>query len=139
MMEDFQLTPIPADAELGEMLEALGRDMERRLKDVQQRALLLHEMMDSYSNTLQLSPIRRCVAENPAEELKDLSSLPPRSRTRPTLNSAPVAVRRQRMKRRAVNKNQVWKRSFRESAKHLCIVAPFSRRKPMQGQGEDAE
>src|SRR6202521_1266948 len=56
-----------------EMLEALGRDMERRLEDVQQRALLLHEMMDSYSNTLQLSPIQRCVAENPAEELKELA------------------------------------------------------------------
>lgn len=56
-----------------EMLEALGREMERRLKDIQQRALLLHEMMDSYSNTLQLSPIRQCVAENPAEELTDLA------------------------------------------------------------------
>ncbi|MGA7220433.1 MAG: DUF3037 domain-containing protein [Candidatus Sulfotelmatobacter sp.] len=56
-----------------EMLEALGREMEWRLNDVQQRALLLHELMDSYSNTLQLSPIRRCVAENPAEEFKDLS------------------------------------------------------------------
>lgn len=56
-----------------ELLEALGREMERRLKDVSQRALLLHEMMDSYSNTLQLSPIRRCLAENPAEELKDLA------------------------------------------------------------------
>src|ERR1700693_3641244 len=56
-----------------EMLQAIGREMERRLKDVQQRALLLHEMMDSYSNTLQLSPIQRCIAENPAEELKDLA------------------------------------------------------------------
>ncbi len=56
-----------------EMLEALGREMKRRLEDVQQRALLLHETMDSYSNILQLSPIRQCVAENPAEELKDLA------------------------------------------------------------------
>ncbi|MGD0570401.1 MAG: DUF3037 domain-containing protein [Candidatus Sulfotelmatobacter sp.] len=56
-----------------EMLEALGREMERQLKDIRQRALLLHEMMDAYSNTLQLSPIRQCVAENPAEELKDLA------------------------------------------------------------------
>ena len=56
-----------------DMLEALGREMARRLKDVPQRALLLHEIMDSYSNTLQLSPITRCVAENPAEEFKELS------------------------------------------------------------------
>ncbi len=57
-----------------EMLEALGREMKRRLEDVQQRALLLHEMMDSYSNTLQISPIRQCVAEDPAEEMKKLTS-----------------------------------------------------------------
>jgi hypothetical protein len=56
-----------------ELLEALGREMERRLKDASQRALLLHEMMDSYSNTLQLSPFHQCMAENPAEELKDLA------------------------------------------------------------------
>jgi hypothetical protein len=56
-----------------EMLEAMGRDIVRRLKDVNQRALSLHEMMDSYSNALQLSPIRRCISESPAEELKDLA------------------------------------------------------------------
>jgi hypothetical protein len=55
-----------------EMLEALGREMTERLRDVQHGSLLMHELMDSYSNTLQLSPIRRSVAENPAEELKDL-------------------------------------------------------------------
>jgi hypothetical protein len=56
-----------------EMLETLGREMERRLNDVQQRALLLHEMMDSYSTSIQLSPIWQCVAEDPAKELKDLA------------------------------------------------------------------
>jgi hypothetical protein len=56
-----------------EMLEALGREMERRLQDVAQRALLLHEMMESFSNSLQLSPIRQCIADNPAEELRDLA------------------------------------------------------------------
>ena len=60
------------DIDVG-MLEALGRDMEKRLKDVNQQALLLHEMMDSYSNALQLSPIRRCTAEDPAQEFKDLA------------------------------------------------------------------
>jgi hypothetical protein len=58
-----------------ELLEALGHDMARRLKDVQQRTLLLNEMMDSYSNTLQLTPIRRCVAENPAKEFRDMAHL----------------------------------------------------------------
>lgn len=57
-----------------EVLEALGREMERRLSDVAERAKLLHEMMDSYSNLLQLSPMRHCLAEDPARELKDLAS-----------------------------------------------------------------
>jgi Protein of unknown function (DUF3037) len=57
-----------------DVLEALGREIERRLGDVQQRAMLLHEMMDSYSGAVQVSPMRYCLAENPAQELKDLAS-----------------------------------------------------------------
>lgn len=56
-----------------EVLEALGRELERRLLDVGERARLLHEMMDSYSNLVQLSPVRYCLAEDPARELKDLA------------------------------------------------------------------
>jgi hypothetical protein len=56
-----------------EVLEALGREVERRLSDAQQRAALLYEMMDSYSNLIQLSPLRHCLAEDPARELKDLA------------------------------------------------------------------
>jgi len=83
-----------------EMLEALGREMERRLKDVQQRALLLHEMMDSYSNTLQLSPIQRCVAENPAEELKDLAR---KLVEMPTMWSPPKETRARKVGRRWIH------------------------------------
>jgi hypothetical protein len=56
------------------LLEAIGRDVEVRLKNVNQRAVLLHEMMDSYSSVLQLSPTQCCYAEDPAQELKDLAS-----------------------------------------------------------------
>jgi len=56
-----------------EVLEALGRELEQRLADVQQRAAVLHQMMDSYSNLIQLSPMRHCVAEDPARELKELA------------------------------------------------------------------
>jgi len=57
-----------------EVLEAIGRDIEKRLMDVNQRAMLLHQMMDSYSNLIQLSAVKQCYAENPAMELKELAS-----------------------------------------------------------------
>ena len=56
-----------------EVLEALGREMEQRLLDVDERARLLQEMMDSYSNLIQLSPVRHYLAEDPARALKDLA------------------------------------------------------------------
>lgn len=56
-----------------DVLEALGREVGQRLSDVPQRAALLHEMMDSYSNLIQLSPIQHCLAEDPASELKELA------------------------------------------------------------------
>jgi hypothetical protein len=57
-----------------EMLEAVGRDLQQRLNDVQKRALLLQEMMESYSNTVQLSRMEHCLAENPEQELKLLAT-----------------------------------------------------------------
>lgn len=57
-----------------EVLEAIGRDLERRLMDVNQRAAVLHQMMDSYSNLIQLSPVKHCYSENPALELKELAA-----------------------------------------------------------------
>jgi Protein of unknown function (DUF3037) len=82
------------------MLQAIGREMERRLKDVQQRALLLHEMMDSYSNTLQLSPIQRCIAENPAEELKDLAK---KLVEMPTIWSPPTDIQPKKIGRKWIH------------------------------------
>jgi hypothetical protein len=57
-----------------EVLEALGREVEQRLLGVKQRATLLHEMMDSYSNLLQISPVRHCLVDDPARELKELAA-----------------------------------------------------------------
>lgn len=57
-----------------EVLEALGREVEQRLRNVDQRAQVLHQMMDSYSNAVQLSPIWRCSAEDPEKELRQLAS-----------------------------------------------------------------
>jgi hypothetical protein len=57
-----------------DVLEALGREIEQRLKDAGQRALLLHGMMDSYSNTVQISPIWQCVTDDPVVELRRLAT-----------------------------------------------------------------
>lgn len=57
-----------------EWLEAMGRDVRRRLTEVQQRPLLLHELLDSCSNTIQLSAVGQSIAEDPEKELKDLAA-----------------------------------------------------------------
>jgi Protein of unknown function (DUF3037) len=57
-----------------EVLEALGREVQQRLGNVDQRAQVLHQMMDSYSNAVQISPIWRCSAEDPEKELRQLAS-----------------------------------------------------------------
>jgi hypothetical protein len=56
-----------------EMLEALGKDVQQRISDVGKKAVLLHEMMESYSNVIQLSGTQHCVAADPQKELKDLA------------------------------------------------------------------
>jgi hypothetical protein len=57
-----------------EILEALGREVQQRLANVDQRAQVLHQMMDGYSNAVQLSPIWRCSAEDPEKELRELAA-----------------------------------------------------------------
>ncbi len=57
-----------------EVLEALGREVQKRLANVDQRAQVLHQMMDGYSNAVQLSPLGRCRAEDPEKELRALAA-----------------------------------------------------------------
>jgi len=57
-----------------EVLEALGREVQQRLANVDQRAQVLHQMMDGYSNVVQLSPMGRCRAEDPEKELRALAA-----------------------------------------------------------------
>jgi hypothetical protein len=64
------------DAEIDtEMLEALGRELQNRLIDLQQQPVLLRQMMESYSNIVQLSEVQRCMAADPERELRDLASV----------------------------------------------------------------
>jgi len=57
-----------------EMLEALGREISEQLKTVQDRALLLHRLMESYSGVIEISPVYPWEGEDPAQELKELSA-----------------------------------------------------------------
>src|SRR5579864_3066563 len=55
-----------------EMLEAIGREIKSRIANVQDRAALIKEMTDRYSNAIQLSRVRRVFAQDPAVEMKHL-------------------------------------------------------------------
>jgi Protein of unknown function (DUF3037) len=58
-----------------EMLEALERDIRVQLGDVHERGVLLRRLEDSFSNVIQLSPTKGCLAEEPRKELEVLASL----------------------------------------------------------------
>ena len=59
-----------------EMLEAVGADLRRGLSESgASRDLLLKRINDSFSNTLQLSPVKSCLAESPHEELGRLAEM----------------------------------------------------------------
>ena len=56
-----------------EMLAALETDLRKGLAGVRERDGLLRKLNDSFSNTLQLSPVKACLAESPREELGRLA------------------------------------------------------------------
>lgn len=59
-----------------EMLEAVEADLRRGLSESgASRDLLLKRINDSFSNTLQLSPVKACLAESPHEELGRLAEM----------------------------------------------------------------
>lgn len=58
-----------------EMLEALEREIRGQLKDIGNRERLLHKLEDSYSNLIQLSATKGCLAEEPAREIEMLAKL----------------------------------------------------------------
>lgn len=58
-----------------EMLEALEREIHGSLADVKDREALLRKLQDSFSNAIQLSPMKGVLAEEPALEIETLASL----------------------------------------------------------------
>jgi|SRR5579863_263957 len=58
-----------------EMLEAIERDIRGQLGETRDRELLLHRLEDSFSNVIQLSPTKGCLAEDPVREIELLAQL----------------------------------------------------------------
>jgi hypothetical protein len=57
-----------------DLLMAIEQDIRGRLADHSNRTALIKMMEDCFSNTIQLSPVKCCAAENPARELDVLAS-----------------------------------------------------------------
>ncbi len=58
-----------------EMLAALEREIRGQLATPQNREVLLRRLQDSFSNVIQLSPAKGCLAEDPVQEIEGLASM----------------------------------------------------------------
>jgi len=56
-----------------EMLEALERDIRGQLVNAQDRETLLQKLKDSFSNLIQVSATKACLAEDPAKEMETIA------------------------------------------------------------------
>lgn len=58
-----------------ETLEGLASDIRRQFSQLKDPAILLHWLEDSFSNLIQLSPSKGCLAENPELEIETMASM----------------------------------------------------------------
>jgi hypothetical protein len=58
-----------------EVLDALKQEFRKQLQDVAQRRALLTLLEDSFSNVIQISPRKGCLADDPHKELAFLASV----------------------------------------------------------------
>ena len=58
-----------------EMLAALERDIRGQLGTTHDRDVLLRRLQDSFSNVIQLSPAKGCLAEDPVREIEAMASM----------------------------------------------------------------
>jgi hypothetical protein len=58
-----------------EMLAALEREIRGQLATTRDREVLLKRLEDSFSNVIQLSPAKGCLAEDPAREIETMASI----------------------------------------------------------------
>jgi len=57
------------------VLASLERDIRAQLMEIRDRETLIRKIEDSFSNLVQISGVKGCLSENPAEELKLLARL----------------------------------------------------------------
>jgi len=58
-----------------EMLEALESEIRGQLQETHDRGMLMRRIEDSFSNVIQLSSAKGCLAEDPAKEMTSLASI----------------------------------------------------------------
>ena len=69
-----RLRCIDPEADL-EVLEALDREIRGQLPAIPDREVLLRRLQDSFSNLIQISPVRACLSEEPALEMNSLAKV----------------------------------------------------------------
>ena len=58
-----------------DMLAALEREVRGKLADVRDRAVLFRRLEDSFSNVIQISPAKGCLADDPVAEIEAMASM----------------------------------------------------------------
>ncbi|MFZ0817873.1 MAG: DUF3037 domain-containing protein [Candidatus Sulfotelmatobacter sp.] len=58
-----------------EVLAALEREIRGQLATTRDREVLLRRLKDSFSNVIQLSPVKGCLAEDPVREIEAMASM----------------------------------------------------------------
>ena len=69
-----RLRCLDPQADIG-LLAALEEDIRNQLSEVRNREAFIRRVEDSFSNVIQLSGIKACFSDNPAEELKMLTRM----------------------------------------------------------------
>ena len=65
---------IDPDADV-EVLQALGRDLRSRIKDVTDRPTLLKMLNESFSGAIEVAPTSGCFTEDPVKEMETLAAM----------------------------------------------------------------
>jgi hypothetical protein len=69
-----RLRCLDSDVDL-EMLQSFEREFRHQLQSQEERARILKRLQDSFSNSIRLSEVKACLAENPAQELEALAKI----------------------------------------------------------------